>query len=61
VSLPGAPRPAGLGDEARTFGRDLRLRLRREQLDRDEDDVDDLLKPQDAFAAFRRQAELLAA
>jgi phosphatidylserine/phosphatidylglycerophosphate/cardiolipin synthase-like enzyme len=53
--------PAGLGDGARTFARDLRLQLCCEHLDRDPDDVADLLDPADVCAAFRRQADQLAA
>jgi phosphatidylserine/phosphatidylglycerophosphate/cardiolipin synthase-like enzyme len=53
--------PAGLGDGARGFARDLRLRLWREHLDRDEGDDGDLLDPSEAFEAFKHQADVLAA
>ncbi len=62
VGDPREPRdPAGLGDGARAFARDLRLELWLEHLDRDGEDVDDLLDPDDAFAAMAASAERLEA
>lgn len=49
--------PAGLGDGARRFARDLRLRLMREHLD--QDDERDLLDPSSAIRAMTAAAERL--
>jgi phosphatidylserine/phosphatidylglycerophosphate/cardiolipin synthase-like enzyme len=51
--------PAGQGDNARAFARELRLRLLREHLDRNEDDLADLVDPTEAFETLQRNADEL--
>jgi phosphatidylserine/phosphatidylglycerophosphate/cardiolipin synthase-like enzyme len=55
--------PAGTGDGARVFARDLRLRLMREHLDRSPDGSEDadLIDPESAVRAVTRSAEALEA
>jgi phosphatidylserine/phosphatidylglycerophosphate/cardiolipin synthase-like enzyme len=53
--------PAGLGDGARVFARDLRLTLWREHLGREAGDDSDLLDPERGFQAWREQAAALEA